>query len=1686
MVARQLRLLAFCSVSVARVDGAMAPFHALSPAFPEDSLLPEISEPLGNAVKSGTLTPEAASTMSQAIAEHAAASHSRVYAAERRAAKRRTAEAHRTERRQLQEVIESVDEESKAVWTAALRDGLWGYLPDPQGGYYEDGTMCTDPQAANAGQTEADACAYDCAQLLEVYFGGENDGKNKCFLYDGATQGWWDGGVVSPGQESEKELITTHRSSKLEWWVLLEPTDGLGEIPDFTVGEGPVCRNVTVLNASDPAAVAASLYDDPEALGSSSNAGQTATSCLLEGVHHAASFTHFAVEGEETFAPVCMEGDTVCDSRITVGECTDVIIRVMTSEAFVEGPDVTWSLSCGDSCHMGPWTHTCTGADCVGTHEYYACLFDNHYSLEFVSPGSGWSGLISVSTYVPDKSIEVPPDENWIIQGASTNGVPVELDARISSGNPWALTNASIILRHIRLSGQQGTLDPYFTGGPLDSSRGFSGRPFARQGGAFAYEGGFGSSFTLDHVVIDHSGAESVGGGAGALIGRAERFTPDLCSQGTLEDEWNDLVAQSFDDIESKGRCRIIPGTSTRSCPRPKAGATEVTAFPPTANAPGCGTKVTFLSSLFWANTGYGVGGVRGVNMFWYANYIGNSWVDNDAVVGHDHGYWIYASVKSNFGNQEYRFVDEKYVLTPHCTEDAYQNPYGNGAFCNEGLCTGPTLYTFQGSAALEGEDNSVSIYHEDVEIKDVLIWYCPMGLQQLAPSDGEIRLVWLRPRMTNNAGTWTINPYQTSLLYQGGAASEQKFSHGLWDKNVIPQETEAASASGGAHLYLMITSSASVEYSMFSRGRAAYGGGIYCMGTGSLTVTRSSFIGNTAVSEGGAISFASNGAELVIQSSVFSGNSVVPPFGGDPMPAVYVRVYTGSAGVPKGEINSQFGYTMPVFKIDGVEPYTVCNGVPAGCGSHSRAQGNRQCDVEPRPCDPGQRCSTINRNMYPLTSTSYPWAVIPGQNCFDGDVPIDEKVYGGNRPGSNDTAFMEQYSDYSEVINLSPGTHTLWYGIRVDTSVQWYGWTGFGWIDLVGILDPIYPTFFDYRAEPDVDNSNGYMQPGYSSYAMDTFCWSGSPLTNQTQLCETEHTLWRKVEFNVPFGEGGAIKSTGSGSTITITNSSFANNSAGSGTVLKAVGASAIVVVDTQQQAGDTVVSTQDVALCSVGACDPGEQCTLSDIGVSGYFCNEPCPVNAYGDGYRCVECGAGLKPGCSDDPDCAVPTTCVSCASNEVSSDGICRPCAAGHFPNAEKTICIPCPAGEILTPDGSACQACPAGTTNRDDGQGCESCAASGANLFSPGGGGECEHCEAGKQPNADRTNCVQCPPGMYSTALSTCERCPAGQEHINQQVCSGCAEGKHNTGEYEQCVECIPGHQPNPDRTGCDLCDVEGRNTYSSQGSVCVPCNVGTYPNSNRTACVTCKPGSQPNEDQSGCESCGGYDGTFSADGLECVKCPARQTPTADRTACTCQSGTYNIEQYGKITCHGLGEGGELDVCVTCPHCLQCSADQTSLLDGWAFFGQSDAYQCPAQDEYGRTVGCPGGPLTNRSTAEALWFIEPYTDAALKSQCDEGYTGPICGECESGWSHLKVGTPCSSCDGNTINVVNLLVALVGLVMIGTLVVSGAIKVMNDYGLVTDVSHGSFRVLPCLNVEFLLQRLSPEHVCTTCCMV
>ena len=376
--------------------------------------------------------------------------------------------------------------------------------------------------------------------------------------------------------------------------------------------------------------------------------------------------------------------------------------------------------------------------------------------------------------------------------------------------------------------------------------------------------------------------------------------------------------------------------------------------------------------------------------------------------------------------------------------------------------------------------------------------------------------------------------------------------------------------------------------------------------------------------------------------------------------------------------------------------------------------------------------------------------------------------------------------------------------------------------------------------------------------------------------------------------------------------------------------------------------------------------------------------------------------------------------------------------------------------------------------------------------------CSQCGPGTEPNADKTECIQCQNGRRSS-LGFCEDCEAGTTSSDDRItCVECEQGKIRPADQPECMACEPGKSPSPGKATCAPCYLPG--TYSHDGSSCDTCSNGQQPFSNRTGCEPCpagtsgtdgvcnpcEPGTQPAADKvscvdcpaetfgrSGlsCESCepgyepnagGGADAcvacnpsSISPTGARCTPCPERQTPSGDRTQCFCMAKTYNQVLFGSTTCSGLIEsyGSDLeDTCASCPACLTCDDGSTALNAGWAFFGQGEAHECPVSD------GCPGGQLLNLTVSRQLWSREEagmdYSPAALDSQCTEGYAGPICGDCASDFHHLKVGRPCLTCRDGVVDVPALLGAIFGAIVLGGILVSGAYKVLVDHGVVTDL--------------------------------
>lgn len=216
-----------------------------------------------------------------------------------------------------------------------------------------------------------------------------------------------------------------------------------------------------------------------------------------------------------------------------MGDCTDVKIRVITTQGV--GQSLTWVLH--DEGHAGrddlTWEFTFQGSE--EPEEMDTCIFDNVFTLSRSDdfPGS-WQGTVEVVSVVDDNTIYVPPLEKWIIQGKidPTTALPVTLDARISSGYRNEVSHASIVVRHVRFTGQLATLDKQAPGTdqPVSerqvSSRTVGEEGVSRMGGALYYEGyGYAPGvqtgpvkLIFEHLVFDHGFSTS--GGVAFVEGR--------------------------------------------------------------------------------------------------------------------------------------------------------------------------------------------------------------------------------------------------------------------------------------------------------------------------------------------------------------------------------------------------------------------------------------------------------------------------------------------------------------------------------------------------------------------------------------------------------------------------------------------------------------------------------------------------------------------------------------------------------------------------------------------------------------------------------------------------------------------------------------------------------------------------------------------------------------------------------------------------------------------------------------------------------------------------------------------------------------------------------------------------------------------------------------------------------------
>ena len=245
----------------------------------------------------------------------------------------------------------------------------------------------------------------------------------------------------------------------------------------------------------------------------------------------------------------------------------------------------------------------------------------------------------------------------------------------------------------------------------------------------------------------------------------------------------------------------------------------------------------------------------------------------------------------------------------------------------------------------------------------------------------------------------------------------------------------------------------------------------------------------------------------------------------------------------------------------------------------------------------------------------------------------------------------------YSQSITLSPGQYRLYHGLQFNLAEPTTGWSGSGWVDIVGELDRRYVKVTDTRANPDTTRrfDDGRSTAGafllFERFVILLFegfllmhpcsraaigcavhelqCAAGVECT-----CPLGQFFWDSTVFDIGFGKGGAVAAVGTGE-IQLRDSVFGESEAGVGSSLFVISATSVEISNTtfsSTAAGDNthhIKTFGDVTMldCNSLACDPGERCLFRD---KSRFC-VACGQNERGDGQACTGCPPGTEPSAS-----------------------------------------------------------------------------------------------------------------------------------------------------------------------------------------------------------------------------------------------------------------------------------------------------------------------------------------------------------------------------------------------------------------------------------------------------------------------
>ncbi|EDR27647.1 hypothetical protein, conserved [Entamoeba dispar SAW760] len=126
-------------------------------------------------------------------------------------------------------------------------------------------------------------------------------------------------------------------------------------------------------------------------------------------------------------------------------------------------------------------------------------------------------------------------------------------------------------------------------------------------------------------------------------------------------------------------------------------------------------------------------------------------------------------------------------------------------------------------------------------------------------------------------------------------------------------------------------------------------------------------------------------------------------------------------------------------------------------------------------------------------------------------------------------------------------------------------------------------------------------------------------------------------------------------------------------------------------------------------------------------------------------------------------------------------------------------------------------------------------------------KCISCPAGKQPNQNKDQCVNCTAGYYSTENSPCLQCmPGTYSGIGSAKCHQCPDGYYTDkyGQYE-CIKCDPPFISDKHHSSCEICP-EGTIYvgYDKKVLPCQFCGMNAISTDNGTKCQECDENQAP--------------------------------------------------------------------------------------------------------------------------------------------------------------------------------------------------------------------------------------------------